>query len=197
SGALGEVPRSLAARCVEWLDVSGRNLSNLDLSGVHFRGATLRGTILRRVTFRETTRTKSARPSDQPRQPIFRDADLRNADLSDAVGLEARDFAGADLQGARLPEGCLPAEALEMVAELSKNSVRVFASMLLACGFTGLTIGTTRDAALLTNNATSNLPIINADIPILGFYMVAPALLFGLYLYLHLYLLRLWEALAA
>src|SRR6185436_14817586 len=38
---------------------------------------------------------------------------------------------------------------------------------------------------------------INADIPILGFYMVAPVLLFGFYLYLHLYLQRLWVALAA
>src|SRR5437868_5344636 len=83
---------------------------------------------------------------------------------------------GADLRGARLPDGCIADEALNLAEEVSKNTGNAFLSMLLACAFTWLTIATTRDVALLTNNATSKLPIINADIPILGFYMVAPVL---------------------
>src|SRR5262249_1734228 len=40
------------------------------------------------------------------------------------------------------------------------------------------------------------LPIIDTEVPIVGFYLLAPLILLGLYLYHHLYLQRLWEGLA-
>ncbi len=68
--------------------------------------------------------------------------------------------------------------------------------MLLGCAYAWLTIATTTDARLLTNSASSPLPIIGTDIPIAWFYWAAPVLLLGLYSYFHLYLQRLWEGLS-
>ncbi len=59
-----------------------------------------------------------------------------------------------------------------------------------------LTLGTTADAKLVTNSATSPLPIIQTAAPIAGFFWVGALLLAGIFFYLHLYLQRLWEALA-
>ena len=68
--------------------------------------------------------------------------------------------------------------------------------MLAACVYSWLTIATTTDVRLLTNSVSSPLPIIQTEIPIVGFYWVAPLLLLSVYLYFHLYLQRLWESLA-
>ena len=57
-------------------------------------------------------------------------------------------------------------------------------------------IGTTADVDLILNTATSPLPIINTPIPIADFYWVGATILAAVYCYLHLYLLRLWRALA-
>ena len=68
--------------------------------------------------------------------------------------------------------------------------------MLLACVYSWLTIATTTDARLLTNSASSPLPIIGTEIPIAYFYWAAPFILVALYVYLHFYLQRLWDGLA-
>jgi len=60
-----------------------------------------------------------------------------------------------------------------------------------------LTIATTTDVRLLTNTASSPLPIIGTEIPIVGFYWAAPLVLICLYFYFHLYLDNLWGALAS
>ena len=85
---------------------------------------------------------------------------------------------------------------LEAVAETSKNARKIFLAMLLGCVYSLLTIATTTDARLLTNSASSPLPIIQAEIPIAWFYCAAPFALLGFYVYLHFYLGMLWEGLA-
>jgi uncharacterized protein YjbI with pentapeptide repeats len=67
--------------------------------------------------------------------------------------------------------------------------------MLGACIYAWLTIWTTTDTELLTNRTISTLPIIGGTIPIGVFFVVMPLVLFGLYLYLHFQLQRLWEGL--
>jgi hypothetical protein len=62
--------------------------------------------------------------------------------------------------------------------------------------YTCLTIATTTDPLLLTNSISSPLPIIRTEIPIAGFFWVAPLILLSFYLYFHIYLQRLWETLA-
>lgn len=123
-------------------------------------------------------------------------ANLQDADLSSARNALAEQFAGADVSGAKLPADIAAFSALEFVAEASRYARGVFMFLLAGCAYAWLSIATTDDAALVTNTGATQLPIINVAVPVAGFYWAAPALLLLVYLYFHLYLQRLWEALA-
>jgi pentapeptide repeat protein len=127
---------------------------------------------------------------------ILFNADLTVAKLSDAVGLAASALAGSILIDAELPEAVKKFDGLDRVTEISKNASVAFIGMLAACGYSWLTIATTSDPRLITNSSSSPLPVAGTDIPIVGFYWVAPLVVLGAYLYLHLYLQRLWQALS-
>jgi uncharacterized protein YjbI with pentapeptide repeats len=126
----------------------------------------------------------------------LQEADLRDANLKEAELLLSRQLAGADIAGARLSDAILKFEGLEIVEQISRNARTIMFSMLLACVYTWLTIATATDPLLLTNSISSPLPIIRTEIPIAGFFWVAPLILLSLYLYFHIYLQRLWETLA-
>ena len=106
-------------------------------------------------------------------------------------------LAGADLTNAKLPDAIKEFEGLSHVTETSRNARKIFLGLILGCVYTWLTIATTTDVRLLTNSASSPLPIIQTEIPIVWFYWAAPAVLLCVYFYLHLYLQRLWQGLAA
>lgn len=67
----------------------------------------------------------------------------------------------------------------------------------MGCLYFWLTIGTTKDLDLLLDSSSSPLPVIGATISTTAFYLVAPLLLLGFYIYFHFYLQRLWEILAS
>lgn len=154
-------------------DLSGSNLQGAALMDIDFAGANLFETDLR-------------------------NADLRGADLSKARGcLLARQFAGADLTGATLPEAIANAfDKLGSVSDISDSAKKLFLALLAACLYSWLTIATTKDVDLITNRASSPLPVIQTAIPIVGFYVVAPLILLCIYFYFHFYLQKLWEELA-
>ena len=87
-------------------------------------------------------------------------------------------------------------EALGQVAATSSEARKVFIGLLAACVYSWLVIGTTKDVALILNTSSSPLPIINAPIPITGFYVVGATLLAAIYCYFHFYLQPMWRALA-
>lgn len=157
-------------------DLRGAQLKKVDLQGVNLRGAQLQGASLLRA--------------------VLREANLQDADLSKVEGLQSDQLAGANLSGATLPEAVGRFEALSIVQEKSQNAKRILLALLLACIYLFLTVATTRDAPLITNSASSRLPIINSDVPIVGFYWAAPLIIVSVYLYFLLYLQRLWESLA-
>ncbi len=126
----------------------------------------------------------------------FREACLQGADFTGATGLLPRQLAGASLARATLPKDIAEFKELAHIEETSRNARKIFLTMLLGCVYSWLTIATTSDAHLLTNSASSPLPIIGTEVPIAYFYWTAPAILFSFYFYLHLYLQRLWEGLA-
>ncbi|HUI44354.1 MAG TPA: pentapeptide repeat-containing protein, partial [Terriglobia bacterium] len=113
-------------------------------------------------------------------------------------GLQPAQLAGADLTGAKLP-GPIDKlfEDLDAVNDISAGARTLFVTLLAACVYSWLTIATTTDVNLITNRATSPLPIIQTSIPIAGFYVVAPLLLLCVYFYFHLYLQKLWEELGS
>ena len=87
-------------------------------------------------------------------------------------------------------------EEVAAANEHVRTAKRVFTAMLLACLYVLITIATTADTRLLTNSASSPLPFIGVEIPIVGFYIVVPVILLAIYSYLGLYMQRLWEHLA-
>jgi len=182
AGAPGDLSRT---------DLSGKNLSGRDLRRVNFQGACLRGTDLRCANLHAADLSGA-----NLRDAKLMAADLRDANLKEADLLLSQQLAGADLAGARLPGAILKFEGLAIVEQISRNARTIMFSMLLACVYTWLTIATTTDPLLLTNSISSPLPIIRTEIPIAGFFWVAPLILLSLYLYFHIYLQRLWETLA-
>ncbi|HWP60349.1 MAG TPA: pentapeptide repeat-containing protein [Candidatus Acidoferrales bacterium] len=177
-------------------DLSGKDLSGANFERASLRGANLSGANLSESNLSGAELREAKLHGAQLQDADLRGADLRNADLAEAGRLLAAQLAGADLAGARIPDEVGRFEALRNIEESSDNGRKLLFSLLLACVYVWLTLASTTDAALLTNSASSPLPIIGAPIPIVGFYLAAPILLLVLYLYLHLNLQRLWEALA-
>lgn len=127
----------------------------------------------------------------------FSNADLRRANLSRAK-LAGAIFARTNLTGTQLPEPIAKSlDDLGSVREISSNAQKLFIAMLGACLYSWLTIATTTDVNLVTNRATSSLPVIQTTIPIVGFFYVAPLLLIGAYFYFHFYLQKLWDELGS
>ena len=167
----------------------GSLLWNANLSGADLYGANLRGADLQDVNFSGADLF----------QADLRESNLQGADLSAAKGgLLSKQLAGSDLTGAKLPEplGKLY-ESLSSVKEISDSAQKLFLALLAGCLYSWLTIAQTTDVELITNRATTPLPIIQAAIPIVGFYVVAPLILLCLYFYFHFYLQKLWEELGS
>ncbi|MBT3433470.1 MAG: pentapeptide repeat-containing protein [Nitrospinaceae bacterium] len=149
------------------LDLTGANLDRVKCEGASFLGAKLRG------------------------------ASLRDANLQGVTGLTGGQFAGTDVSFATIPSAVKDFEnSLKTVEETSKNARKIFFAMLLGCAYAALTILSTDDAKLITNSATSPLPIIQTAIPIANFFYVAPIVLLAIYFYFHLYMQNLWEELS-
>jgi len=126
----------------------------------------------------------------------FTGADLRGADLSQVKRLLPASLAAANLSGSKLPEDLAEFPALDHVAEVSKHARVNFLAVVAGCVFCWLTIAQTSDGALLANIGQMPLPVINTKVPVSGFFLFAPAILLALYVYLQLYLQRMWDGLA-
>src|SRR5271166_4701502 len=197
-------------------DLSGKDLSGFDLRNAQLQGANLRGTEfgpgtllweakitegadLCQADFCGAELDKVDFTRSDLFQAKFREANLRGADLSSVTGgLRTEQLAGSDLTGAKLPEQLKKLyESLENVKGISESARKIFLAVLAACLYCWLTIATTTDVNLITNRASSPLPIIQTAIPIVGFYVVAPLLVLCVYFYFHFYLQKLWEELGS
>jgi len=167
-------------------DFKGAKLASANLSRSNLSSANFESAILSEAQFEGAWLYGAS----------FRNAILEHAKLKFAKGLSAKQFAGAYLVGAELSDELGGFKGLEHVARITDIAMHLFNAMLLGCIYCWLTIANTTDVKLLTDSITSPLPIIQTEIPIAGFYLVAPLILFGIYIWLHLYLQRLWENVA-
>jgi uncharacterized protein YjbI with pentapeptide repeats len=187
---------------LEKADLRGANLNEAQLWTANLQNATLSEATLTRVRLggarlQGADLTKvNLKGADLIDVKGLSEATLHNANLEDATGLLGSEFARADVTGTVLPKDIDEFKLLNVVEEISKNARKIFFSVLLGCAYAWLTIATTTDANLLTNSASSPLPIIGTKIPIAWFYVAAPLILVLFYLYLHFYLQRLWNGLA-
>jgi len=104
-------------------------------------------------------------------------------------------------QGKDAGDGGAPAldsrkDDIAQLSEISKNSQTTFLALVLACAYSFLTIATTTDAALLSNANSTALPLLQANVPMVWFYYVAPFILTVLFVYFHLYLNAFWRGIA-
>jgi uncharacterized protein YjbI with pentapeptide repeats len=193
----------------------GKNFTNFDLRFANFEHASLRGARLGYGTqawnadfsfaelceanFEGTDLYDANFNGADIFNASFRDANLRSADLSNVRGaLRQEQLAGADLTAAKLPQSVSRLLAsLDNLKSLSESAHNLFFAMLAACLYSWLTIATTTDVNLITNHASSPLPIIQTSIPIVGFFIVTPLLLLGIYFYFHFYLQKLMEEVAS
>ena len=183
-------------------DLSGTTLQRANLSQANLHETNLQGANLYKSNLKEAV-VHSADLSKSNLQETALDeikglstAKLQYANFIGATGLLGNEFAQADVTGTKLPDDIKEFKALEIVKETSQNARKIFFAMLIGCVYSWLTIGTTTDVNLLTNTASSPLPIIGTEIPIAWFYLVAPLVLICIYFYFHLYLIKLWEALS-
>lgn len=180
----------------QWLDSGGQEVQKAEFGGANLQGLDLSGYSLSGLDFREANLARVKFGDAQVEETSFRSADLREADLSGARGLLAPQLAGADLAGAKLPESFKEFTALKHVEAASGHVQKIFFLLLLVCVYCWLTIAITTDASLFNNFAEQPLPIIGTRINLVMFYWAGPFLLLCVYLYFHLCLQRLWEALA-
>jgi uncharacterized protein YjbI with pentapeptide repeats len=162
-------------------DFAGSNLGYADLTRANLRGANLSEANLDNASLIEAS---------------LRGACFRDASLMETTGLHEEKFGNTDVTGAKLPPNIRPFESTKTVNELLSSSRNLLWIMLLACLFSWITIASTTDVQLVLNTAVLALPIIGTRIPLSGFYIVSPILLFGYYLYFLFNLQRLWEGLS-
>jgi len=173
--------------------LGGANLQEAILGGANLQEAYLGGANLQEAYFYEAN-LQNADLSKANMQNTaldnvngLADAGLNYANLQGATGLLGNEFAQADVTGTKLPDDIKEFKALEIVKETSQNARKIFFAMLLGCVYSWLTIATTTDVRLLTNTASSPLPIIGTEIPIAWFYIAAPLVLICLYFYYDLF----------
>ncbi|MDP5216594.1 pentapeptide repeat-containing protein [Ruegeria sp. 2205SS24-7] len=86
--------------------------------------------------------------------------------------------------------------AVDRINELSKIARTSWFGLLAYLAFAGVTLLGVQDADFFIDSRQTALPLIGVEIPTRDFFVFGPILGTALVVYLHLYLLKLWEALA-
>src|SRR6185369_12596549 len=150
--------------------LAGRDLSGARLVGCNFEGLDLTAAICDGADLKHASLTNA----DLTR------ASLRGAQL-EGSGVENAHLPGADLSGAIAGD----AQAkLEKRLELAKSLAEELRSIFIAtCGllaYIGASVLAASDALVLTNMTTMNLPLIDAEVSVHAFFLLASILVFAL-----------------
>lgn len=176
------------------------DLQEANFCGANLNGANLERAYLKRATFGPPKEFGEGQPEGLAAANLtdarFQYSDLSDANLTGVTSLQSDQLAGAKLLNAKLPKDIARFEGLDEVEKISIHARNIFLAVIAGCVYSWLTIATTTDAALLSNFASTPLPIIQTRVPIAGFYLAGPAILLIIYFYLQIYLQRMWEGLA-
>ncbi|MGH9737853.1 MAG: pentapeptide repeat-containing protein [Candidatus Acidiferrales bacterium] len=197
---------------LEWLDSHGKNGLRADLSDAELEGQELIGVKLKFADLHDA----NLRAADLLLADL-RDANLVRADLEDsclvganleaanlegasletAMGLVPRQIAGANLRDALLPPHVMVFDAAAKFARASRIAWRCFAPLMPAVLISWLIIWKTKDAQLLTDSAV--IPYLHSRtaataMPTEQIFLLAPLVIFSLYLVFQFQLQKVWEA---
>jgi uncharacterized protein YjbI with pentapeptide repeats len=196
----------------EWVQSGGRKGRQADLSRLNLEGADLTDTNLRNARLNDTVlKGADLLLSDLQGASLLqanleganllgarlREANLQGANLKGATGLLAAELSGTNLTFAKLPAEISTAEDLKYVARRGRHANWLILSVLLLNVLACWRILTVSDAQILRNASSLPLTSRRNELPLVQFFLFCPVLLGGLYLWLHVYLQRLWEATAA
>jgi uncharacterized protein YjbI with pentapeptide repeats len=196
---------------LEGADLKTAKLDAATLTRANLKKANLAQASLKKTNLKEASLVQARLNRADLTKAIFRgakfwqcelqDAELWKADLSrinlkTAAKLEEYQLAGTDLSGSSLPDDFTFA-LLNHADEVAKEAGKMQILMLGACMYSILIMATTSNVEMLLNSSPTALPVINAKLPIHNFYFATPFVILALYLYFLLYVLKLWESLAA
>ena len=84
------------------------------------------------------------------------------------------------------------AAALSQIAEISRNARATWFGLIFVLLFCGVALLDVRDRDFFEYGAATQLPLLGVEVPVEGFFVTAPLVVLGLYIYLHVYLAKLW-----
>ncbi|HXW54669.1 MAG TPA: pentapeptide repeat-containing protein [Candidatus Cybelea sp.] len=181
-------------------DLSGFDLQHADLISVNLRHADLRDANLESADLlladlRDSCLVRANLNECCLVGANLEGANLEGATLESAMGLVASQIAGANLREASLPEHTSEFPARLAFQRNSQTAARFFTAMMAVTAVSALMIWRTRDVQLLGN--LSILPFHSAAaaaaLPAAQIYLIAPVVLFILYLVFHFHLQALWD----
>ncbi len=197
---------------LEWLDSHGKSGIRADLADANLEGQELIGVKLKFADLHDANlraadllladlRDASLVRADMEDSCLvganLEAANLEGASLETAMGLVPRQIAGANLRDALLPPQIMEFEAAAKFAWASRIAWRCFAPLVPIVLISWLIVWKTKDAQLLTDSAV--IPYLHsrtaaAALPTAQIFLLAPLVIFSLYLVFQFRLQKVWEA---
>jgi uncharacterized protein YjbI with pentapeptide repeats len=118
------------------------------------------------------------------------------ADLRHVVQLKRGRLAGANLDGVILPETLTWSREREHVEQIVAIARPLYWVLLIVSVYSMSVLTSTDDISILTDTRIKFIPESAIGIPVSRFFTGLPIILFGFYIYLHLYLYRAWRVLS-
>ena len=87
-------------------------------------------------------------------------------------------------------------QAIDRIKALGETGRATWFVLLGYLAFVGITLLSVQDLDFFSAASRTQLPLVGIAIPTMTFFLTAPVLGAALHVYLHLYLLKLWDALA-
>jgi uncharacterized protein YjbI with pentapeptide repeats len=183
-------------------DLCGANLSKADLTGINLQSASLHrvnlsGADLSMANLRGASLVQADMHDTNLLGTELRGANLMGANLYGAEGVWVGRLGGTNLFDAILPESVAAFDSSKAIADATQVARWFYFLMLSASAICCLMIGFTSDVRLVLNASAIPIPHLGNVLPLSGFYLGGPILLFAAYLRFHFVLLRLWGSMAA
>lgn len=183
-------------------DLCGVNLSKADLTGVNLQGASLHranltGADLSMGNLRGANLVQADLRDTNLLGTELRGANLMGANLYGAEGVWVGRLGGTNLFDAILPETVAAFDSSKAIGDATQVARWFYFLMLTASALCCLMIAFTSDVRLVMNASAIPVRFLGNLLPMEGFYLGGPILLFVAYLRFHFVLLRLWGSMAA
>jgi uncharacterized protein YjbI with pentapeptide repeats len=181
----------LAEADLQHSDLISVNLRYADLQGANLKSADLLLADLRDACLVRTSLEESCLVGAN-----LEGANLEGATLAGAMGVLPRQLAGANLHDTSLPDQIARFEARALFDKASRTAMQFFTALMAISAVSALMIWQTRDLQLLTDSSIFRFlhSRAAAALPSAQVYLIAPVVLFIVYLVLQFHLQTLWDA---